>query len=169
MVIRNKIWEEIEEADVFFRCAREYASVQRKIKLAYKIAIPLLAALCVLFTKMEMPNYTLWSAILIFVSSVLKAFCTQIILSEKDIEKLDKLGVEFENCRLDYENLMDKFDNEELSEDKVIEELNMQSKNYNWKKSELNKLVLWIPFWIKRRLQKESDDYLLRVHHNQYK
>ena len=169
MIVRNKIWAEIEEVDVFYRCAREYASVQRQIKFAYKIAILLLAALCVLFTKLEMPNYTLWSAILIFVSSVLKAFCTQIILSDKSIEELEELGVDFENCRLAYENLMEKFDNEELSEEKVIEELNKRSKNYNRKKSELNKLVLWIPFWVKRRLQKESDDYLLRVHHNQYR
>lgn len=100
MIVRNKIWEEIKEADVFYRCAIEYASVQRQIKFAYKIAIPLLAALCVLFTKLEMPNYTLWSAILIFVSSVLKAFCTQIILSDKNIEQLDKLGVDFESYRV---------------------------------------------------------------------
>lgn len=169
MIIRNKIWEEIEEADVFFRCAREYASVQRQIMFAYKIAIPLLAALCVLFTKLEMPNYTFWSAILIFVSSVLKAFCTQIILSEKDIDRLDELGVEFDNCRLDYENLMEKLDNEEISEEKAIEELNKRSQIISRKKSELNKLVLWIPFWIKRRLRKDSEDYLLRVHYNQYK
>ena len=169
MIIRNKIWEEIEEADVFFRCAREYASVQRQIKFAYKIAIPLLAALCVLFTKLEMPNYTFWSAILIFVSSVLKSFCTQIILSEKDIDRLDELGIEFENCRLDYENIMEKLDNEEISEEKAKEELNKYSQNYIRMKADLNKLILWIPFWVKKLLQKESEDYLLRVHHNQYK
>ena len=35
MVVRNKIWDEIKEADVFSRCAMRYASVQRKIQFAY--------------------------------------------------------------------------------------------------------------------------------------
>ena len=86
MIIRNKIWDEIKEADVFSRCARRYASVQRKIQFVYKIAIPVLAALCALFTKLNMPNYTFWSAVLICLSTILKSVFTQIILSEKDIK-----------------------------------------------------------------------------------
>ena len=86
MIIRNKIWDEIKEADIFSRCARRYASVQRKIQFVYKIAIPVLAALCALFSKLNMPNYTFWSAVLICLSTILKSFFTQIILSEKDIK-----------------------------------------------------------------------------------
>lgn len=51
MIVRNKIWEEIKEADVFYRCAIEYASVQRQILFFYKVAIPVLAALCALFAN----------------------------------------------------------------------------------------------------------------------
>lgn len=169
MIVRNKIWEEIKEADVFYRCAIEYASVQRQILFFYKVAIPVLAALCALFAKWEMPNYTFWSAILIFVSSILKTFCTQIILPDKNIEKLDKLGVDFENYRLKDEKLMEELDNDKITDEDVIKELNKHNSDYCKKKSELNKLVLWIPFWIKKRLQMCSEEYLLRVHHNKYK
>lgn len=116
-----------------------------------------------------MPNYTFWSAILIFVSSILKTFCTQIILPDKNIEKLDKLGVDFENYRLKDEKLMEELDNDKITDEDVIKELNKHNSDYCKKKSELNKLVLWIPFWIKKRLQMSSEEYLLRVHHNKYK
>ena len=134
----------------------------------YKVAIPVLAALCALFAKLEMPSFTFWSAILIFVSSILKTFCTQIILPDKKIEQLDKLGVDFESYRVKDEKLMEELDNDKITDEDAIKELNKHNSDYCKKKAELNKLVLWIPFWIKRRLQKESDDYLLRVHHNQY-
>lgn len=168
MIIRNKIWDEIKEADVFSRCAMRYASVQRKIQFAYKVVIPVLAALCALFTKLNMPNYTFWSAVLICFSTILKSFCTQIILSEKDIEKLDKLGVDFENFRTKYEDLMRKLDNKEISENEASNVIDKQQSIYSKKKSELNKLILWIPFWKKRRLQKESEEYLKGIHFNQY-
>ena len=168
MITRNKIWDEIKEADVFSRCARRYASVQRKIQFAYKIAIPVLAALCALFSKLNMPNYTFWSAVLICLSTILKSFFTQIILSEKDIEKLDKLGVEFENFRTKYEDLMRKLDNNEISDYEASNIIDKQQSTYSKKKSELNKLILWIPSRINNRLQKESEEYLKGIHFNQY-
>ena len=168
MIVRNKIWEEIKEADVFYRCAIEYASVQRQVLFFYKVAIPVLAALCALFAKLEMPSFSFWSAILIFVSSILKTFCTQIILPDKKIEKLDKLGVDFENYRLKGEKLMEELDNDMITDEDAIKELNKHNSDYCKKKSELNKLILWIPFWIKKRLRMSSEEYLLRVHHNQY-
>jgi hypothetical protein len=168
MITRNKIWDEIKEADVFSRCAMRYASVQRKIQFAYKIAIPVLAALCALFSKLNMPNYTFWSAVLICLSTILKSFFTQIILSEKDIEKLDKLGVEFENFRTKYEDLMRKLDNNEISDYEASNIIDKQQSTYSKKKSELNKLILWIPSWINNRLQKESEEYLKGIHYNQY-
>lgn len=168
MITRNKIWDEIKDADVFSRCAMRYASVQRKIQFAYKIAIPVLAALCALFSKLNMPNYTFWSAVLICLSTILKSFFTQIILSEKDIEKLDKLGVEFENFRTKYEDLMRKLDNNEISDYEASNIIDKQQSTYSKKKSELNKLILWIPSWINNRLQKESEEYLKGIHYNQY-
>jgi len=168
MVTRNKLWDDIKEADVFSRCARRYASVQRKILFVYKVAIPVLAALCALFTKLNMPNYTFWSAILICFSTILKSFCTQIVLSEKDIEKLDKLGVDFENFRTKYEDLMRKLDNKEISDNEASDVIEKQQSNHSKLKSELNKLILWIPFGENRRLQKESEEYLKGVHFNQY-
>ena len=168
MIVRNKIWEEIKEADVFYRCAIEYASLQRQILFAYKVTIPVLAALCALFAKLEIPSFTFWTAILIFVSSFLKTFCTQIILPDRDIEKLDKLGVDFEQYRVKDEKLLEELDNDKITDEDVIKELNKHNSDYCKKKSELNKLVLWIPFWIKKRLRMSSEEYLLRVHHNQY-
>lgn len=168
MITRNKIWDEIKEADVFSRCAMRYASVQRKIQFAYKIAIPVLAALCALFSKLNMPNYTFWSAVLICLSTILKSFFTQIILSEKDIEKLDKLGVEFENVRTKFEDLMRKLDSNEILDYEASNIIDKQQSTYSKKKSELNKLILWIPSWINNRLQKESEEYLKGIHYNQY-
>lgn len=168
MMIRNKIWEEIKEADVFYRCAIDYSSVQRKVLFSYKLAIPSLAALCALFAKLEMPNHTFWLAILIFVSSILKAFFTQIILPEKSIDALDKLGGDFENYRNNFEKLMEEYDNEKITDEDVIKELKKHNSDYIKKKSELNQLVLWIPSWKNKQFQKDSEEYLLRVHHNQY-
>lgn len=169
MIVRNKIWEEIKEADVFSRSAIKYASLQRIIKFLYKVAIPILAALCALFAKLEMPSFTFWSAILIFVSSILKTFCTQIILPDNKIEELDKLGVVFENYRIKDEILMEELDNNKKTDEDVIRELNKHNPDFCKNKSELNKLILWIPFWIKKQLRTSSDEYLLRVHYNQYK
>lgn len=168
MVVRNKIWDEIKEADVFSRCAMRYASLQRKIQFVYKVAIPVLAALCALFSKLNMPDYTFWSAVLICFSTILKSFFTQIILSGKDIERLDKLGVDFENFRTKYEDLMRKLDNKDISDNEASTVIDKQQLIYSQKKSELNKLILWIPILEKRRLQKESEEYLKGIHYNQY-
>ena len=168
MIVRNKVWEEIKEADVFYRCAVEYASVQRQILFAYNVTIPVIAALCALFAKLRMPNWTFWSALIICISSVLKTFFTQIILPEKDIDRLDKLGVDFENYRVKDEKMMEELDNMETTDEIVLKELNRHNSDFCKKKAELNKLVLWIPSWVKNRQQKDSEEYLLRVHHNQY-
>lgn len=168
MIVRNKIWEEIKEADVFSRCAVEYASLQRQILFAYKVAIPILAASCALFAKLGMPNWTFWSAVIICISSILKTFFTQIILPEKDLDRLDKLGVDFENYRVTDEKMMEELDNMKTTDEIVLKVLNRHNSEYCKKKAELNKLVLWIPSWVKNRLQKDSEEYLLRVHHNQY-
>ncbi len=168
MIIRNKIWEFIKEADINYRCAIKYASVQRQISFCYKVITPLLAALCALFTKLEMPNYSFISAIIIFISSILKIFCTQIILSEKDIDNLDNLGVNFEKYRTTFEKLLEESDNGDLTDKEVLKTLNKNNIDYCKKKSELNKLVLWIPSWVNKKLQEESEKYLLRVYHNKY-
>lgn len=168
MIVRNRIWEEVKEADVFLRCASEYAAVQRKIKFGYKVAIPVLAALIALFAKLNMPNYVFWSAILIFASSIIKSFCTQIVLPDKDIDRLEALGVEFEKHRIKDEDLMTKLDNKEITDIEALEELKRRNSDYGKKKSELNMLVLWIPSWVNKHLQAKSEEYLLRVYYNQY-
>ena len=106
--------------------------------------------------------------IIIFISSILKIFFTQIILSEKDIDNLDNLGVDFEKYRTTFEKLLEESDNGSLTDKEVLKTLNKNNIDYCKKKSELNKFVLWIPSCVNKKLQEESEKYLLRVYHNKY-
>lgn len=78
------------------------------------------------------------------------------------------MGAEFENFRTKYEDLMRKLDNKEISDNEASNVIDKQQSIYSKKKSELNKIILWIPSWINNRLQRESEEYLRGIHYNQY-
>ena len=168
MIVRNKIWEEIKHADANAICARRYANVQRRIQLFYLISVPVLSAICVFLAKMELCNETFWTALIILATSIVKAIFPQVILPEKDILKLDKLYQDFTDCYSKLESLIFKFDKKLINEVDAERELSTIQKNNVKRKTELNKLVLWIPKCIDNSITKESERHLKAVFNNEY-
>lgn len=168
MIVRNKIWDEIVHSDANAICARKYANVQRRIQLFYLISIPVLSAICVFMAKMELCNETFWTALVIFISSIVKAIFPQIILPEKEIIKLDKLYQDFTDYYTKVEDIWSRVDKKTISDEDAEKELVALQKTNVKKKAELNKLVIWIPKYIDNKITKESERHLNAIFNNEY-
>jgi DNA polymerase sigma len=168
MIVRNKIWDEIVHADANAICARKYANVQRRIQLFYLISVPLLSAVCVVLTKLQLYNETVWTALFIFVSSLIKAVFPRIVLPEKDILELDKLFQDFSAYYGKLEDLWFRYEKKVISEEDAEKEVVAIGKSNVKKKKALNKLVLWIPKYIDNRITKESEQHLNPIFNNKY-
>lgn len=168
MIIRNKIWEEIVHADANAICSRRYATVQRRIQIAYAILIPFCSALCALFAKLEWKEATIGTAVMMFISTLAKGIFPKIILSERNIIRLDELFKEFMDYRNNIEKLFDDFDNNVINQRQAKTQLDDIIQSNTKRTAELNKLVLWIPKCIDNSITKESEEYLNRVYKNIY-
>lgn len=168
MIVRNKIWEEIKQTKANAICAQKYSTVQRRIDLVYKVMIPLLSALCVLFSTMEWYDKTLCSAIVLFVSSTAKAIFPKLILPEKSILALDELYKAFNNSLTDLESLFHNLDNNTISENDAVSEISKLIKSNAELSEELNRLVLWIPAFADKRITEETEYYLNATYNNKF-
>lgn len=168
MIVRNKIWEEIKQTKANAICAQKYSTVQRRIDLTYKVMIPLLSALCALFSTMELYDKTLCSAIVLFISSTVKAIFPKLILSEKNILALDELYKAFNNSLTDLESLFHNLDYNAISENDAMLEINRLTKLNTELAEELNRLVLWIPPFVDKRITEETEYYLNATYNNKY-
>lgn len=162
MNVDVKIWNEMKRVDAHARAARWYVAIQIKISTLLKILIPFFTALSLLFAGLEMKYYTIISAFLSFFIAVIKDFGNSIILSDKDINKLGDIGVDFCKYKADLENVYAKIQNKSLSPEdpSLLERSTEWSKEIAEKEMEMNKLIHWIPSWIKKRFVTEQTDEL---------
>ena len=168
MIVRNKIWEEIKQTKANAICAQKYSTVQRRIDLAYKVLIPSLSALCVLFSTMEWYDKSLCSAIVLFMSSTAKAIFPKLILPEKSILALDELYKAFNNSLTDLESLFHNVDYNVVSENDAMSEINRLTKSNIELSEELNRLVLWIPSFVDKKITEETEYYLNAMYNNKF-
>lgn len=168
MIVRNDIWEEVKQAYTNAICAGKYATVQRRIGILYKILIPVLSALCVLFSSLKWQDGTTGTAVLLFVSSMAKAIFPKIILPDKDIIALDGLNSFFMDYHHKMNELLHQLDYKKIDEDKALQEMRKQRKNATLKASELNKLIIWIPSWVDKKLTQDTDNHLNAIYNNKY-
>ena len=163
----NQIWKELKTYKTYALCAREYASVQRKLSVIYNISIPLLAAVCVFLAKIENYDASIITAFVILVSSGLKAIFPQLLLSDKSLETLDAIGTFFDKHSNEAQVLMNGLRNNSISVDDTEKKLEKLIKTKSSKETELNKLILWIPFWVNRRMTKRVERELKETNYEQ--
>lgn len=147
-ILRNKIWEEIKETLGDKICANKYADLQERLNLIYKILIPLMSATCSLLSFLEHNIPAMVIAILTFLISVVKAFGTKLILTEKKIEHLHNLCLDFDKLLDDMEQLFWDYDNGRKDDDGANEKFNELKEQIRNPREQLNRLVLYIPGWV---------------------
>lgn len=153
----NQIWKELKTYKTYALCAREYASIQRKLSVIYNISIPLLAAVCVFLAKIENYDATIITACIILISSGLKAIFPRLLLSDKSLDAIDAIGTFFDKHANEAQFLMNGLRNNTISVNDAEKKLEKLVKTKSNKETELNKLVLWIPFWVNRRMTKQVE------------
>jgi hypothetical protein len=153
----NQIWKELKTYKTYALCAREYASIQRKLSVIYNISIPLLAAVCVFLAKIENYDATIVTACIILISSGLKAIFPRLLLSDKSLDAIDAIGTFFDKHANEAQFLMNGLRNNTISVNDAEKKLEKLIKTKSNKETELNKLVLWIPFWVNRRMTKQVE------------
>ena len=153
----NQIWKELKTYKTYALCAREYASIQRKLSVIYNISIPLLAAVCVFLAKIENYDATIITACIILISSGLKAIFPRLLLSDKSLDAIDAIGTFFDKHANEAQFLMNGLRNNTISVNDAEKKLEKLVKTKSNKETELNKLVLWITFWVNRRMTKQVE------------
>lgn len=161
----NQIWKELKTYKAYALCAREYASIQRKLSVVYNISIPLLAAICVFLAKIENYDATIITACIILISSGLKAIFPILLLSDKSLDTLDAIGTFFDKQANEAQFLMNGLKNNTISVNDAEKKLEKLVKAKSNKETELNKLILWIPFWENRRMIKQVELELKETNH----
>ena len=153
----SQIWKELKTYKTYALCAREYASIQRKLSVVYNISIPLLAAVCVFLAKIENYDATIITACVILVSSGLKAIFPRLLLSDKSLDALDAVGTFFDKHSNEAQFLINGLRNKTISVNDAEKKLEKLVSTKSNKETELNALVLWIPFWENRRMTKQVE------------
>lgn len=161
----NQIWKELKTYKTYALCAREYASIQRKLSVVYNISIPMLAAVCVFLAKIENYDATIITAGIILISSGLKAIFPRLLLSDKSLDALDTIGTFFDKHANEAQFLMNGLRNNTISVNDAEKKLEKLVKAKSNKETELNKLILWIPFWENRRMTKQVERELKETNH----
>ena len=168
MIVRNLIWEEITQSHANAICARKYATIQRRIELLYKVLIPVLAALCTLLSALSIYKGTTITAAVIFISSTAKSVFPKVILPEKDIQSLDELYKFYTEYNAEAGKLFHSLDKKKINEETALEKIKKLKSKAADKNAELNKLVLWIPHVIDKRITIESEHHLNRIFFNKF-
>jgi hypothetical protein len=87
----------------------------------------------------------------------MKAIFPQLILSDKSLDALDAVGTFFDKQSCEAQILMNGLRNKSISINDAEKKLEELVKKKSGKETELNKLVLWIPFWENRRMIKQVE------------
>ena len=172
MYIRNKIWITICDVNVKSLCARDYATLYRRIDFGYKLIVPFLSALCVFFTKIESvsnTNIVFYSATIIFILSTIKALLSAISISKDTIYALDNLFKKYSDTENKLANFMLELDKSISSEEKITKKLNPIIEEITQMDKELNSKIIWIPKFIEKKLQIESEKHLKNTYYEEYK
>ena len=69
---------------------------------------------------------------------------------------------------MDLESLFHNFDNNAISENDATSEINRLTKSNTELSEELNRLVLWIPSFVDKRITEETEYYLNATYNNKY-
>lgn len=171
MYIRNKIWITICDVNVNSLCARDYATLYRRMDIIYKFIIPFLSALCALFTKIESVsniNIVFYSAIIMFVFSSIKALLNATSISKDTIYILDNLFKKYSDIENKLANLMQDLDKGIYSEEKITKKFNYIAEEITQINKELNSKIVWIPKFIEKKLQMESKIHLKNTYYEEY-
>lgn len=167
MNIRNKLWEELKQADANVRCITLYTDRQRRYNRWYQIFIAFTAATGTIFTqsKPEWAPFTLW---LIALVSIAKSVFPSMLHTDQDLFALDGLMDFYNKYKVEMELLYHSFDNGYISDKEALDKLSDLKREECVKQSLLNRMIRRISKRLKEKTLKDSETYLLRTYFDDY-
>ena len=168
MEVRNKIWEEFKQAYANVSCIRRYTSMQRQLNCIYQVFIAATAAGGTVFSGF-VPEASIYALGAIAFVSLTKAIFPQILQPEKELCDLDALMEYYSSYMNKMELLFYQYDNNQKSDDDVMNELCCLKDDECKKMSQMNKLIHGIPWLMQRNINKEVNTYIEEVYYNIYK
>ena len=167
MNVRNKLWEELKQADANVRCITLYTDRQRRYNRWYQIFIAFTAAIGTIFTqsKPEWAPFTLW---LIALVSIAKAVFPSMLHTDQDLFALDGLMDFYNKYKVEMELLYHSYDNGYINDKKALDKLSALKREECDKQSLLNRMIRRISKRLKEKTLKASETYLLRTYFDDY-
>lgn len=167
MIVRNKLWNEIDIAHANVICITHYTSGQRKCNRAHQLFIGLCAG-CGVVVYPFAEWAPIISTIAISLVSIVKAVFPQLTQSEEELCKLDGIMEYYIKYQNFIEKLLYDLDEKIKTEDEVLTILLERKEIESQMLCEMNRLVRWIPNFQRRRNDNENQIYLKEVHYNIY-
>ncbi len=166
MIVRNKIWEELKQADANVRCICWYTNRQRKWARYYKLFIAVVASVGTFgYVFTEVLPFA--SSLIIAIVSLIKSIFPQILQPERELCELDDLMEFYNKYFVEMEILFHQID-KGIDEDEILKELHDKKTPECEKQSVLNKLIHNISRKKQKEFIEEADKYVKKVYLNDY-
>jgi hypothetical protein len=167
MNVKNKLWEELKQADANVRCITLYTDRQRRYNRWYQIFIAFSAAIGTVLTqaKPEWAQYSLW---LIALVSIAKAVFPSMLHTDQDLFALDGLMDFYNKYKVEMELLFHSFDNEYITDQEALNKLSELKRDECIKQSLLNRMIRRISKKLRAKILKDSEDYLKKTYFDDY-
>ena len=167
MNVRNKLWEELKQADANVRYITLYTDRQRQYNRWYQGFIAFTAATGTIFTqsKPEWAPFTLW---LIALVSISKSVIPSMLHTDQDLFALDGLMDFYNRYKVEMETLFHSFDSGYITDMEALDKLSDLKKDECVKQSLMNKMIRRLSKRLIKKAIKESETYLLRTYYDDY-
>ena len=167
MIVRNKIWEEAQQAYANVLCLRWYTDRQRACNRYYHLFIATVASVGT-FGYIFSDKFPLVSSIIIAVVSLIKSIFPHFLQPERELCVLDGIMDFYNTYLIEMETFFYQLDHEIISEEEMVEMLRDKKIEESEKQSTFNRLVRHIPSKKNHKFQSESIAYANRVYFNKY-
>jgi hypothetical protein len=160
--MRNRLWNELTQAKHNAEYASIYLDRQKQIANIFNITILVFSTSGILGWKVW-DRFPVIACAIVSGLSLLKLIQPHLIMSEKQLLKLDRIHIFYCDHFIKLEKLWHDLEDEDYSEKEVKEELYQVLESEIPISKELNGILLKKPKRLVRKAKQVSDDYFERV------
>lgn len=165
MIARNKIWEELRQANANITCIQRYTDRNRKISRYFNAIIIICASVGTIGGV-----YNQWIAViasgLVALSTILKSLMPNFIQSEQELTELDRLMDYYSKYLNKLEMIWYNCYEKHISEKDAVEQLFLIKDDEADKRSTMNKLVRNLSKKEIAEINSIANEYVTRVYFN---
>jgi hypothetical protein len=167
MIARNRIWEELKQAKANIICLQRYTDRGRNVLRWIDSLIIGFSTIGALGSLIDV-KFAIGGVSIVAMTSILKTALSGMAQSEQEFSELDRLMDFYSKYMNDIERIWYNFNENIITESKMINTLFDMKAEESDRYSLLNKLIRSISKKEQKKIDKESEEYIDRVYFNKF-